>query len=76
MNKNIEKLGKITEGYIDSPDVDDALILIYRILEGFEKRIKKVEDKQNRKISGPIITKVISREEKEKNIKVGGTDPD
>ena len=78
MNKDIEELKESNKD-----DFFEGLGLqifigyyIIPILIGFEKRLKKIEDKQNRKISGPIITKIISQEEEEKNIKIGGTDPE
>ena len=61
MNKNLEELkkdGKDTQ-YFDGLGVG-IFIMYYLvpILEDFDKRLKKAEDGQNRKISGPIITKI------------------
>jgi len=59
MNKNLEELKKVERFYC--VEIKKNMI---PLLEDFEKRLKKVEDEQSRKISGPIITKIISQEEK------------
>ena len=68
MNKNIEELKRANQGYTKQnawTKLQIALCYIIPILEGFEKRLKRIETGLG-----------IYTEEEIKEIKVGGTDPD
>lgn len=68
MSKKLEELKKIEDKIFETnikKSNEKALTykitfryVLVEVLEDFEKRLKEIEDKQNRKISGPIITKV------------------
>ena len=48
MNKNLEELKKVTKEYHDtSAKLEVALCYVIPILEDFEKRIKKLEQKKS-----------------------------